>query len=124
MLKQWEAETMKDEVAGTLMAEGTGLEPASPCGRRFSRSHRGLEPHLTSTRLPTGNDLANAKTASADTYRLYLKGSHFWNKKTPEGHKKSIGSFNQAIEADPNYALAFDGLADVYISFSRWIVMR
>ena len=53
-------------------------------------------------------------TENTEAYQLYLKGRHEWNKRTPEGLKKSIEYFNQAIEKDPGYALAYAGLADVY----------
>ena len=53
-------------------------------------------------------------TASAEAYELYLKGRFYWNKRTPDDFKKSIGFFEQAIEKDPNYAMAYSGLADAY----------
>jgi len=60
--------------------------------------------------------LAKNYTENTEAYQLYLKGRYFWNKRTPEGHRKSIEYFNQAIERDPNFALAFVGLADAYAS--------
>ena len=60
--------------------------------------------------------LAKNYTENAEAYQLYLKGRYFWNKRSPEGHRKSIEYFNQAIEKDPNFALAFLGLADAYAS--------
>jgi serine/threonine-protein kinase len=53
-------------------------------------------------------------TDNSKAYQLYLKARYFWNKRTEEGFKKSIGYFNQAIEEDPGYALAYVGLADSY----------
>ena len=53
-------------------------------------------------------------TANSDAYLLYMKGRFFWNKRTVEGVKKSIEYFQQAIQTDPNYALAYAGLADSY----------
>ena len=53
-------------------------------------------------------------TASADAYQLYLKGRFYWNKRTEDGLKKGIDYFNQAIDMDSNYALAYAGLADCY----------
>jgi len=53
-------------------------------------------------------------TGNSDAYQLYLKGRYFWNKRTVEGVKKSIEYFQRAIQADPNYALAYAGLADSY----------
>ena len=53
-------------------------------------------------------------TANADAYQLYLKGRYYWNKRTPADFRKAIPFFQQAIEKDPNYALAYSGLADTY----------
>jgi len=58
--------------------------------------------------------LANAGTANPEAYRLYLEGRQLWNSRKPDGLKKSIDLFQQAIAADPNYALAYAGLADTY----------
>lgn len=53
-------------------------------------------------------------TRNMEAYNLYLKGRYFWNRRTEDGIKRSIGYFNKAIEADPDYALAWAGLADGY----------
>ncbi len=53
-------------------------------------------------------------TANPEAYQLYLKGRFYWNRRTPEDFQKSITYFQQAIEKDPNYALAYSGLADAY----------
>jgi tetratricopeptide (TPR) repeat protein len=55
-----------------------------------------------------------AGTTNPEAYRLYLEGRQLWYGRTPEGLKKSIELFRQAIDADPNYALAYTGLADTY----------
>jgi len=47
-------------------------------------------------------------------YQLYLRGRYFWNRRTDEGLRQSIVYFRQSIAADPNYALAYAGLADSY----------
>lgn len=49
-----------------------------------------------------------------EAYRLYLKGRNAWNKRTPEGLQQGIDLFQQTINADPNYAAAYAGLADCY----------
>jgi len=59
--------------------------------------------------------VGNPHTSSSDAYELYLKGRFYWNKRTGESLKKSVDYFNQAIEKDPAYALAYVGLADAYI---------
>jgi serine/threonine-protein kinase len=53
-------------------------------------------------------------TDDPEAYKLYLKGRFYWNKRTEDGLKKGIEYFNQAIERDPSYALAYAGLADCY----------
>jgi TolB-like protein/DNA-binding winged helix-turn-helix (wHTH) protein/Flp pilus assembly protein TadD len=61
------------------------------------------------------NALAKHYTESNEAYQLYLKGRFYWNKRTEEALKKSIEYFNQAIEKDPSFALAYAGLADCYV---------
>jgi serine/threonine protein kinase/tetratricopeptide (TPR) repeat protein len=58
--------------------------------------------------------LGQAGTTNPEAYRLYLEGRQLWYGRTPDGLQKSIGLFQQAIAADPNYALAYTGLADTY----------
>jgi tetratricopeptide (TPR) repeat protein len=58
--------------------------------------------------------LGRAGTTNPEAYRLYLAGRQLWYGRTPEGLQKSIDLFHQAIAADPNYALAYSGLADTY----------
>ena len=53
-------------------------------------------------------------TADSEAYQLYLKGRFCWNKRTPADMQKAIPFFEQAIAKDPNYALAYSGLADTY----------
>ncbi len=59
--------------------------------------------------------LAKHYTESNEAYQLYLKGRFYWDKRTAEALKKSIEYFNQAIEKDPRFALAYAGLADCYV---------
>jgi TolB-like protein/DNA-binding winged helix-turn-helix (wHTH) protein/Tfp pilus assembly protein PilF len=58
--------------------------------------------------------LARRPTDSPEAYQLYLQGRYFWNQRTPRGIKKSVDFFQQAVEKDPNFALAYAGLADAY----------
>jgi TolB-like protein len=53
-------------------------------------------------------------TLDIAAYTLYLKGRYGWNQRDPQTLEASIGLFNQAIARDPNYALAYSALADVY----------
>lgn len=54
-------------------------------------------------------------TRNNEAYQLYLKGRYFWNKRTADDMNRSIGYFNQAVEVDPSYALAYAGLSDAYM---------
>jgi eukaryotic-like serine/threonine-protein kinase len=58
--------------------------------------------------------LTKRYTENTDAYQEYLKGRYHWNKRTREGLLKGIEQFNKAIAIDPNYALAYAGLADSY----------
>ena len=53
-------------------------------------------------------------TANVRAYSLYLKGRFWWNRRTQADIKEGIRYFEQAIEEDPGYALAYSGLADSY----------
>jgi TolB-like protein/Flp pilus assembly protein TadD len=64
--------------------------------------------------------IAKAPTANPEAYELYLKGRFFWNKRTGTDLRKAIDYFNQAIAKDPNYALAYVGLADSYLLLSSF----
>ena len=59
--------------------------------------------------------MAARPTENTEAHQLYLKGRFFWNKRTGNDLKKSIDYFQQAIAADPNYALAYAGVADAYV---------
>jgi tetratricopeptide (TPR) repeat protein len=62
--------------------------------------------------------LAKRHTDNTQAYQLYLKGRYYLSKMTKEGLKRGIEYFNQAIEVDPSFALAFAGLADAYYGLS------
>src|SRR5208282_5108443 len=59
-------------------------------------------------------------TTNSEAYELYLKGRFYWNQRTKENLKRSVDCFQQAIAIDPNYALAYVGLAEVYIVSSGY----
>ena len=61
-------------------------------------------------------------TDSNEAYQLYLKGRFVWNKRTGESLKQAVGFYNQAIEKDPGFALAYSGLAESYVLFSNYDV--
>jgi DNA-binding winged helix-turn-helix (wHTH) protein/tetratricopeptide (TPR) repeat protein len=58
--------------------------------------------------------LGRRQTQSAEAYNLYLQGRHFWQQLSPPTTKKAIEYFARATDLDPNYALAWSGLADCY----------
>jgi serine/threonine-protein kinase len=65
----------------------------------------------------TGADeqrVAKTYTSNTDAYQLYLKGRFFWNQRNAASLKKAAEYFQQAIDKDPTYALAYSGLADSY----------
>lgn len=80
-------DTISEQVAGALLDTLSGEEQ-----RRLARRH----------------------TESAEAYQAYFKGRYYWNKRTEEWLKKGIRHFQQAIDLDPGYALAYAGLADSY----------
>lgn len=62
-------------------------------------------------------------TANTEAYQLYLKGRYAWEKRSESGLQQSIEFFQQAIEKDPAYALAYAGLADSYAVLSSYSIM-
>ena len=77
----------------------------------------------------TGEDkkrLATRHTISPEAYRAYLKGRYWWNKRSEDGFAKASEFFNEAIEIDPTYALAYVGLADTYslLAYYRFLPLK
>jgi TolB-like protein/DNA-binding winged helix-turn-helix (wHTH) protein/Tfp pilus assembly protein PilF len=60
--------------------------------------------------------LARRQTRHADAYDLYLRGRYYWNQFTPPTTREAIKYFERATVLDPNYALAWSGLADAYVA--------
>jgi TolB-like protein/Tfp pilus assembly protein PilF len=65
-------------------------------------------------------EIEKVYTEIPEAYQLYLKGRFFLNRRTKEEIKKSIDYFNQALEIDPNYSLAWAGLGDSYFNLVRY----
>jgi len=59
-------------------------------------------------------------TEDLEAYNLYLKGNYYWQMLTTEGFDKAIECYEQALQKDPHYALAYTGLATVYFASSYW----
>jgi len=64
--------------------------------------------------------LVKRHTQDLDAYRLYLKARYFLNKRTEESLRKAVQYFEQAIEKDPGYALAYAGLSDSHILLAEY----
>ncbi|MEM7204404.1 MAG: BTAD domain-containing putative transcriptional regulator [Planctomycetota bacterium] len=76
-----------------------------------SEISEGLSLQLTT---PERRRLGKRHTDSTRAYELYLKGRHYWNQRTGDGLRRGIECFEEAIDADPTYALAYSGLADCH----------
>jgi serine/threonine protein kinase/Flp pilus assembly protein TadD len=66
--------------------------------------------------------LTKGSTDNPEAYHLYLKGKYYTNKLSKDGFGKGIDYFNQAIALDPNYGLAYSGLAYNYINQDDWFM--
>ena len=66
--------------------------------------------------------LAGARPVVPAAYEAYLRGRHFWNKRSSEGMTRAIAAFQESIDADPLYAPAWSGLADCHnlLGLFRW----
>ncbi len=58
--------------------------------------------------------LRRVRAVNPEAFDLYLHGRYAWNQRTVAGFKQAVEFFNQAIEKDPSFALAYSGLADSY----------
>jgi TolB-like protein/Tfp pilus assembly protein PilF len=54
------------------------------------------------------------RTVDSQAYELYLRGRHFWYRRTEEGIRKSIECFEEALRCDPSFAAAYDGISDAH----------
>jgi serine/threonine protein kinase/tetratricopeptide (TPR) repeat protein len=70
-----------------------------------------LIPRLT---LNERENLAKRGTENAKAFEAYIRGRYYWNTFTEEGFAKAILAYNEAIAHDPDYALAYTGIADYY----------
>ena len=59
-------------------------------------------------------------TEDVEAYRLYLRGRYYWNKRPQAEFSRALECYQQAIELDPTFALAFAGIADYYGSLGSW----
>ena len=65
-------------------------------------------------------------TENTEAYTLYLKGRYYWNERVRDSNDKAVRCFEEAVKLDPNYALAYSGLADCYLIYSDrgWLSPR
>jgi eukaryotic-like serine/threonine-protein kinase len=101
-------------------------------GARFQRAGADLQ-HiqeeiarnvLGALKIPLGADqqerLARRASANSEAHLLYLQGRYHWNKLGLEPTRKALALFQQAVEKDPAYALAYAGIADAYQQLIDW----
>jgi DNA-binding winged helix-turn-helix (wHTH) protein/Tfp pilus assembly protein PilF len=67
--------------------------------------------------------LNKPSSKSIEAYAHYIKGRFFWNKRTEAGLKKSIEYFERATAIDPDYALAYTGIADSYSLLAEYLFL-
>ncbi|TMB07825.1 MAG: tetratricopeptide repeat protein [Deltaproteobacteria bacterium] len=79
-----------------------------------------LRPRL----LKQGAPLVGQATSSTEAHDLYLRGRHFWNKRTADDLKRASALFRQALDVDAGYALAHAGLADSYALLAEYSPAR
>lgn len=128
-------------LTGTLVARGQSLrvrvalvnaaDNYQEWGRHFDRTLSDLldieneiaDAIVTQLRVKlTDSDrqrLSRRPTENEEAYRLYLQGRYAWDQRTAASLNEGIGCFKKAIEKDPNYALAYSGIADCY-TFLGW----
>ena len=85
--------------------------------RISEKAARNLLPRLTGE---TAERITKRFTENHEAFDAYLKGRYFWNKRSEDGFRRAIEYFNEAVAKDPNYALAYAGLADCYVLLGVW----
>lgn len=96
------AQTFDEKITDVLTLEDSISE----------RVAKSLLPQLTGEEE---KQLQKRGTNSPEAHEAYLRGRYFWNQFTPESFPKALESFQAAVALDPNYALAYVGIADFYI---------
>lgn len=71
-------------------------------------------------KLDKVSDLKNKRPPDPVAYDFYIKGRQYWNKFTLDTARQAIQCFQKAIEIDPDFALAYAGLADTYV-LNTWV---
>jgi TolB-like protein/Flp pilus assembly protein TadD len=65
--------------------------------------------------------LTRRDTTNPEAYQFYLRGRYYWNKRTSDNVRRAIDQFQQAADKDPNYAVAYAGLADCYVILEDYV---
>ena len=97
------AETYDRELTGVLSIQ-------SEIGTAIARH---VQLQLAPGRLSA---LEHRQTSNVEAYDLYLRGRYFWNQLSPVTTRKAMEFYRRATELDPQYALAWSGIADAYSS--------
>ncbi len=85
---------------------------------------RAIAEHMVADlRIPAQPGIAAKHAVGVDTYRSYLMGRYFWNKRNGDGIKKSIECYQECLKAHPDYALAHAGLADSYNALGLYRIL-
>ena len=72
-------------------------------------------------RLAADDALVDRPTGSQEAYEEYLRGRFLWNQRTPESLQASVEHFGRAVELDPDFTLAWAGLADAYLTLPWYL---
>jgi TolB-like protein/Tfp pilus assembly protein PilF len=64
--------------------------------------------------------ISQKHSENLEAYNLYLKGSYYWQMLTAEGYKKGVEYYEQALKKNPDYALAYAGLAAIIMNRTIW----
>ena len=67
--------------------------------------------------------LTQRDTTNPEAYQFYLRGRYYWNKRTSDNVRRAIDQFQQAADKDPNYAVAYAGLADCYVIWKTTLAL-
>jgi serine/threonine-protein kinase len=79
---------------------------------------------LETSLAATAETPAKRPTSDLFAYQLYLKGRHLWNHRDQASLEKAVEHFRQAIERDPDFALAYSGLADTYLLLGSYEIIE
>lgn len=85
---------------------------------------RAIARALSVTLVGKETQLVRPLTENLEAYHFYLKGRFFLNKRNPDDMRRGIEYFERAIQADPDYALAYSGLADSYHMLAIYCVLQ